>query len=294
MSKPLVMGLPGNESLAAQLAVHRNWDLGILESRRFPDGESYVRLASSVFGRSVALVCTLNDPDPKFLRLCFTAAAAHDQGATRIGLISPYLAYMRQDKVFHEGEGITSDYFARIVSSQFDWLVTLDPHLHRHHSLSEIYTIPALSAHSTAALADWISGNIRKPILIGPDSESEQWVRDVAMRIDAPYRVLEKARRGDRDVSVSVPDMADFLDRTPVLIDDIVSSGRTMIAAATQIRAKGFDRIDCVAVHALFAGAAYAELKMMFNLIVTTNAVPHESNRIDVSTLLGDLAAQLV
>ncbi|WP_163434697.1 ribose-phosphate pyrophosphokinase-like domain-containing protein, partial [Escherichia coli] len=69
--------------------------LGRLESRRFPDGETYVRLACNVSGRDVAIVCTLAQPDEQFLRLVFAARAARDLGAATVTLVAPYLAYMR-------------------------------------------------------------------------------------------------------------------------------------------------------------------------------------------------------
>ncbi|MFZ5932450.1 MAG: hypothetical protein ACOY15_14725 [Pseudomonadota bacterium] len=69
-------------------------------------------------------------------------------GARSVGLICPYLAYMRQDTRFKPGEGITSTYFANALGRHFDWLVTVDPHLHRHKSLPEIYTMPAAAAHA--------------------------------------------------------------------------------------------------------------------------------------------------
>ena len=140
--KPVVFSFPGNENLASALASQLGAERGTLELRHFPDGESYVRFRTPVERRHVILVCTLDRPDDKFLPLAFTAAAARDLGAMQVGLVSSYLAYMRQDRRFHKGEAVTSACFAELLSRQFDWLVTVDPHLHRRSSLSEIYSIP--------------------------------------------------------------------------------------------------------------------------------------------------------
>src|SRR5688500_12951138 len=128
MSKPVLIPMPGNEAMAAGLAAALGADVGELETRRFPDDETYLRLKTDVSGRSVAVICTLDRPDDKFLPLAIAAATARDLGAARVGLVAPYLAYMRQDRQFKEGEGITSAHFARLLSSAFDWLVTVDPH----------------------------------------------------------------------------------------------------------------------------------------------------------------------
>lgn len=289
MTDVLVVALPGNEVLAQSLAHRLDGDLGTLETRHFPDGETYIRFRADPKGRSVILVCTLDRPDPKFLPLAFAAAAARELGAASVGLVAPYLAYMRQDKRFREGEAVTSTIFARLLSSEIDWLVTIDPHLHRHKVLDELYPIPSRVGHAAPPLADWIRTHVPHPVIIGPDIESEQWVAEVAARAGAPFRVLRKERRGDRDVEITVPDLGEVSNLTPVLVDDIISSGQTMLETARQLKAAPV----CVAVHAIFADGVYAALKDVAALVATTNAVPHQSNAIDVAPLLADLAQGL-
>jgi ribose-phosphate pyrophosphokinase len=285
--RPLILALPGNERLAAGLAAELDADLGAMTVRRFPDGESYVRLETPVAGREVALACTLNDPDPKLSPLLFAASTARELGAARVGLVAPYLAYMRQDKRFHDGECITSKHFAALLSRHVDWLVTVDPHLHRRVSLDEIYPIPSAAVAAAPLLAEWIGANVRAPVLIGPDSESEQWVAEVARGTGAPFLVLDKVRRGDRNVTVSVPDAAALGSRTPVLVDDIVSTARTMISACRALAGRGAGAPVCVGVHAIFAGDAHAELLAAgARRIVTTNTIEHASNGIDVHAIV--------
>lgn len=211
---PLLVPLPGNETLAQSLAPTITAEVGKIAIRQFPDGETYLRYDTPVVGRSVALLCTLDRPDDKILPLLFAAAAARDLQATRVGLIAPYLAYMRQDRRFQPGEAITSNYFARVLSAGIDWLVTVDPHLHRHTSLAEVYSIPARVLHAAPLISEWIRTNVDRPLLIGPDSESEQWVAAVARDAGAPHLVLEKVRHGDRDVEVSVPKVTRVPSRT--------------------------------------------------------------------------------
>ena len=284
---PLIFAMLGNEEMTRGLAANLDAELGQSEVRRFPDGESYVRIDSDVRGRDIVIVSTLDRPDEKFLPLAFFAATARELRAKRIGLVSPYLAYMRQDKRFHPGEGVTSAYFANLLGERIDWLATMDPHLHRHKSLAEIYAIPTAVAHAGSAIGDWIRAHVSAPVIVGPDSESEQWVAAVAERAKAPYCVLRKTRLGDRDVKVSMPNSDRWKGRTPVLVDDIVSTARTMMAAATQFREAGFDDIVAIGVHALFVGSAFQDLKGAgVTRIVTCNTVPHPSNGIDIAESL--------
>jgi ribose-phosphate pyrophosphokinase len=236
----------------------------------------------------------LHDPDSKIPALLFAASTARELGAARVGLVAPYLAYMRQDKRFTEGESVTSLHFAKLISRYVDWLVTVDPHLHRRTSLDDIYSVPSIVVHAAPLLAQWIRANVDSPVLIGPDSESEQWVSEVAREANAPWLVLEKIRRGDRDVSVSIPDPGALRDRTPVLVDDIISTARTMMAAAHHLAGRGLAPPVCVGVHAVFAGTAYADLAAAgVARVVTCNTIAHESNAIDVSGPLAEAVGSL-
>lgn len=294
MKAALVFPLPGNEAMAAELTARLEADAGRLAVRPFPDGETYLRYESDVAGRKVILVCTLDRPDPKFLPLVFAAAAARELGAVEVGLVAPYLCYMRQDRRFRPGEAVTSSTFARALSPWVDWLVTVDPHLHRRGSLSEIYSVPSVALHASPLIADWIRREVAAPLLVGPDEESEQWVAAVAQRAGAPHIVLEKVRRGDRNVEVSVPEVERWRDRTPVLVDDIVSTGETMIETLSHLRRAGMAAPLCIAVHGLFAGGSdRALLSAGAARVVTTNTLPHASNAIDVSGLLAEGVTRL-
>lgn len=293
--KPILLALPGNEVIGVSLAAALAAEYAVPEIRHFPDGETYVRLTAGVQGRDVILVCSLDNPDAKFLPLMFLAETAKDLGARSVGLICPYLAYMRQDTRFKSGEGITSAYFARALSQHFDWLVTVDPHLHRRKSLSEIYAIPAKAVHAGPAIAAWVRDYVPAPLIIGPDSESAQWVAAVAREANAPYIVLEKHRHGDREVEVSAPDMQPWRDRTPVLVDDIISTAHTLIAATRRLLSAGASGIIVIGIHCLFADRAYDELRAMgVSQIVSCNTVTHPSNAIDVAALLARAVEELM
>ncbi len=287
MTPPLLIPLPGNDHLVDGLAQALGADVGCLAIRRFPDGETYLRYEALLSGRSLMLLCTLDRPDDKFLPLVFAAAAARDLGVARVGLVAPYLAYMRQDRRFQPGEAVTSTSFAKLLSSQIDWLVTVDPHLHRRGSLAEIYSIPTQVIHAAPLISEWIHREVEMPLLIGPDSESEQWVAAVARDAGAPHVVLRKVRHGDRDVEVSVPDVERWRDHTPVLVDDIVSTGRTMIETLGHLKREGMRSAVCVAVHGIFAGDSFGDLMAAgAGRVISTNAVPHATNAIDITALL--------
>lgn len=286
---PIVLALPGNAPLAGALARRLGTVRGADAVRRFPDGETYVRLRTPVRGRNVVLVCTLDRPDERIVPALLLAATARDLGARRVGLVAPYLAYLRQDARFVSGEGITSAYFGRLLSAGVDWLVTVDPHLHRHHTLDAVYTIPALARTAAPRIAAWIARHVARPLVIGPDAESAQWAATVAGTLGLPYLIFEKVRRGDRDVGISVPDLGRWRGYTPVLVDDIISTAGTMMATIRHLRRARLAAPVCIGVHAVFADDAYEALRAAgVARVLTCNTIPHASNAIDVADVLAN------
>lgn len=289
MSKPIIFSFPGNENIANLLAENLGCEKGNAEFGTYPGGESHVRILSDVKDRDILLVCGLDKANSIIMSLIFFAETAREFGAKKIHVVAPYLGYMRQDKRFREGEAITSNIFAKMLSQYADSLTTVDPHLHRHKSLDEIYTIPSKVLHAAEPVASWIRHNVTKPVLIGPDEESAQWVSDIADKAGAPFIVLTKIRKGDRDVEVSVPNVEKYKNHTPVLVDDIISTARTMIETVKHLNKAGMKKAVCIGIHAAFVDNAYNDLMSCgAERIVTCNTITHLSNAIDVSDILSE------
>jgi ribose-phosphate pyrophosphokinase len=284
----LLVALPGNEARTARLAARLSAEVATAEFRRFPDGETYVRIDTPASGRTVVVVASLDRPDEKLPAVLFAASAARECGARRVVLTAPYLAYMRQDARFRPGEAVTAGVVARWLSAAFDAIVAVDPHLHRVGSLGELYRVPTVAVSAASAVADHLRASVERPVIVGPDAESGRWVGAVAASLDAPCVVLEKVRRGDRDVLIGGADgAAMWKSRTPVLLDDIVSTGRTMIGAARLLEEAGFAPAVCVGVHAVFAPGAYDELRRAHVArVVTCDTIEHPSNGISLDELL--------
>lgn len=290
----LILAFPGMLALGESIAAISGARIEEVDVHRFPDGESLVTLAGDLAGQDVAILATLRDPDPLALPLRFAAQTARDLGARRVGLIVPYLAYMRQDRRFADGQAVSAPLFAQFLQESFDWLITADPHLHRIHSLADLFSIPNRRIETAPLLAEWIVANAPDAVLLGPDSESRQWVAEVARLASRPYEVLEKKRSGDRSVEVSVPHNDALLTGTPVILDDIASSGRTLIQAIEQLLAAGTRPPICVVIHAVFADQAYTDiLSAGAAQIVTTDSIPHTSNAISLARLLAGALSSL-
>ena len=288
----IILPMPGAERLVG-LARDLAATAGAVEVHEFPDGESRVRLLGYVRDEDVVLAAHLDRPDAKVLPLLFAAETARDLGAASVGLVAPYMPYLRQDRRFHRGEGLSAHYFAALLSRTVDWVVTVDPHLHRVQTLADVFTIPAVAMPAAPMLARWISDHVEAPLILGPDEESEQWVAAIAGLVGAPHAVCRKERLGDRTVDVHLPDLRMHRGRHPVLVDDVVASGTTLATAAQALREDGWPASVCLVVHAIFAEGAEAALREAgIGRVVTCNTIPHATNGIDVDGLLGSAVAR--
>lgn len=283
----IVFAFPGNELLAKRIIAETHVETGDYILRQFPDGETYLRIVSEVESKEAVLICTLNHPDDKILSLLFFCRLLKELKAASVCLVAPYMSYMRQDKAFKPGEAVTSAYFAKLLSPFVDRLITIDPHLHRRLSMQEIYSVPCEVLHATASISAYIKEHISNALLIGPDSESEQWVSGIARDAGVPFIILQKTRLGDTEVEVSMPGVGAYQTHVPVIIDDIISTAHTMMETIGCLKEKGMLPPVCIGVHAVFTEETFTRLlDSGAKEVITCNTIAHSSNRIDVSQLI--------
>lgn len=141
--------------------------------------------------------------------------------------------------------------------------------------------------------AERLSARRGAPLLIGPDAESEQWVSAIAAAACLEYGVARKERLGDREVRVALPDL-DLSGREVVLVDDVISTGQTLVKTAQQLVANGVESITALVTHALFADDALRRLEAAgVGKVISTDSVAHESNGIALATLLASAWARV-
>lgn len=287
--KSIIFSLFGHEKLIKTIAKQKNYEVGQLKLHFFPDEETMVQIRSKVKNRKVIFFANLVQPNNKILPLLYAAKTAATLGAKSITLVTPYLPYMRQDKQFKPGDGVSALYFAELLSPYFDRLVTVDPHLHRIKKLTEIYAIPTKVLHASDAIFNWVKHHVPYPVLIGPDSESEQWIQAIAKKEKIPSLVLKKTRYADDKVKIQLSKYEAYLQHTPVLIDDIISTAKTMITTIEELKKVSMKPPICIGIHAVFAGNAYADLKKAgAKKIISCNTIEHVSNAIDLSNLIAN------
>lgn len=295
MTRLAIQALPSSLADARRLAARLQLSVDEIALHRFPDGELRVTVAPAA--QTTIIYASLDQPNEKLVAILFAAEALRRGGARRLVLLAPYLCYMRQDAVFHAGEAISQRAVGRWLAATVDRVITVDAHLHRTPDIRNVFpgieadNLSAMPAIADALLKDGIDPST---IIVGPDAESRPWVGDLASRLGLACTVAQKSRHGDRSVEIALADSASVSGRPALLVDDIVSSGGTLIAATKALRVAGARDIDAVITHALFP----PEMTKVFmeaglRSVRSTCSVPHPTNAITLDDILaGALACE--
>jgi ribose-phosphate pyrophosphokinase len=286
--KTIVIGGSHSKKLAKQVAKNIRAPYSDLLIRNFPDGELYMRLLKEVKGRRVVYINTMHpNPNDSLLEAIFALQTAKELGAKKTVLVAPYLCYMRQDKRFKSGECKSNTIMSSLLD-RADKIVTIDPHLHRISSLNDIFSTKTTGLTANSTLARWIAKKYKRAQIMGPDGESYQWAQAIAEELGEDAIILKKKRYSSRTVRTSVGVDVDVRGQTIILVDDIISSGHTMIEPIKQLKRKGAKKIICLCVHGIFAEDALTKLQRLGATVVSTNSITNPVSKIDISTLLAE------
>jgi ribose-phosphate pyrophosphokinase len=287
--KTIVVGGTNSKELAKSVARLIKAKYSELEKSNFPDGEMRLKYNEDLTDKNVVIINgMMPNPDEMLLESVFAIHAAKQLGAGKITFVAPYLAYMRQDKQFHAGECISAKAMAKMLDCA-DYVVAIDPHLHRIHRLQDIFHTKAKSITADRALADYIRKNHPKSIIIGPDIESSQWAKTIADSIGHESMILLKKRYSSTKVRTIVHgDPAKFKGRDVVIVDDIISTGHTMIEPIKQLKKFGAKKITCMGVHGVFVKNSLQNLRKLGAVVVSTDTIPNPVSKISVAKLIAD------
>ncbi|MBP2290921.1 ribose-phosphate diphosphokinase [Azospirillum rugosum] len=289
-----VYGFPESADCAQRLAEALDVPCHIAELHRFPDGESLVRLpqaAERPVGRAV-VYRSLDQPNDKLIELTLVASVLRRHGATELCLVAPYMAYMRQDAIFRPGEPVSQAVVGDWLGRLFDRFVCVEPHLHRTHTLDEVFVgRPSICLTGAGPIADRLRADGVSPdtVVVGPDEEAAPLVEAVAGPLGLAAVVGRKERRGDRDVTVALPADAPLAGRPVAIVDDVISSGETIFSCARAARAAGAASVRVFGVHALFDESVAARFVAEgLGTPLSCDGVPHASNGLPLGRLIAD------
>lgn len=261
-------------------------DLPLLKSefKVFPDGESRFAADEKVSGKTVIMVQSTHPPVDQHLMQLLMAAHQLSQDGARVTAVVPYLAYARQDKEFMPGEAVTLGVVSHLMrSAGVRRLVTVD--IHSAEGLA-LFAFPIHSVSAIPNLADYARRNLdlKNPVVIAPDFGASKRTEAFASLYGAKFLQLSKSRdRATGEVKVKKSAL-NVRGKEVLIVDDIISTGGTVRAAAEAVMSQGATRTLAVCVHGLLVGDAAQQLKKAgVETIVSTNTVPGKYNTVDVT-----------
>lgn len=288
----LTLGFADYEEQGRRLARALSTQFARIDLHQFPDGESKVVLPPELPDQLI--IChSLNQPNSKLIELLLVTQTARQLGARQITLVAPYLCYMRQDIAFQPGEAVSQKIIGGFLAGLFDAVITTDAHLHRISRLTQ--AIPDIRAINTSAaplMSEFLKHQNGEILLIGPDSESSQWVDAIADSAGYACVVAKKQRLGDHHVEITLPP-GDYPEKRVILIDDVISTGRTLITIAGLLYGQGVASVDALVTHALFSETAARQMQEAgINHIWSTDSVSHPTNTLHLDQLLAETILQ--
>ena len=282
----IVLG-PASKELGEKTAQLANVETIQVINKTFPDGESYVRLGSSVQNEHLVILQTTSPPQEiRLMQLAFMADAAKRNGARKITAVVPYLAYARQDKMFLQGEGISIETLARMLNSAgVDELITVN--IHAEETLTR-FPFPAKNLSAIPLLAEYfVRKGYRKAFALAPD-KGAMYIAEQAQRVlggNAGH--LEKHRDRYTGKTTQSAQGLEVKGQAVIIFDDIISTGGTIVGAAKILREQGATTVLTACVHPLLAnGAEKRILNAGVEEIVGTDSIPSSVSKVSLAPLL--------
>jgi ribose-phosphate pyrophosphokinase len=278
-----VVAGPASSDLANNIAMRLEAQLTVASLRIFSDGESSIKLGK--VGKNCVIVQSTHPPaDTHLIQLLMMAKKCTDNGAQHICAVVPYLCYARQDRVFLEGEVVSIDLVAKLFKTVgVKHIITVD--IHSQRAMSYFTSIHNVS--SVPLLADYASKmKLHDPIAVSPDAGGANRAMEFARHLDIDVLALKKYRdRATGEVTVDEKLDMDISKRDVIVIDDIISSGGSIIKAAEVLHKKGVGRIFAMCAHALLIREAAQKIKSAgVQDIISTNSVPGEYSKVELSS----------
>lgn len=276
----------GSETIGKKIAKKLNLPFSKLNTQKFPDGELDVSFEKQIKNKSIYIVQnfqnskTLNLND-KILETLFAIHTARDLKAKKIYLVAPYFPYFRGDKRFKKEECISIEVMSQLFSV-CDKIFCVAPHLHRIKNIKQILK-KGEKINVDLPIVEYLKKQkLKDPVFVGPDMESHQWVVNVAKAFNKKPVIALKERKSARKVVVSLPSNIDLKDKELIIIDDIISTGHTMIENINQLKRYKPKKIYLIGIHGIFVENALEKLQKDCK-VISTNTLLNKVALIDVS-----------
>jgi len=264
----------GNPELSQRISREIDLPLAPMDITRFADGEFDVKIHESVRGHDVFLIQPTCQPvSDNLIQLFVTLDALRRASAARITAVIPYYGYQRKEKKTAPRDPISAKLMANIIElAGASRVVAVDLHA---EAIQGFFDIPVDALTATKILARRVRerhGN--NVVVVSPDTGGALRARRLGRLLDAPIAIIDKRRPRDDAVEV-VHVVGDVAGMHAVIVDDLISTGGTLVSASEALKGKGATGVDVVATHGLLTEGALERLREApIDEICVTDTIP--------------------
>lgn len=278
-----------NSPLAKKISLDLHAEYKNIELRIFADGESKIRLDNMAKKNCIIIHSTYPPTDQHLMQLFMIMYKCKEDGAKDICVVSPYLAYTRQDKVFVDGEIITINLVGKILACLgITKLVTIDSH--KPNALN--YSFATIDLTAIPSLSSYVKHNLtmNNPIVISPDEGGIERAKKFAGLINANSLSLVKTRdRFTGDVSISLLDQGPLKNCDALIVDDMISTGASIMKTIELLKKYHIGDVYAICTHALLLDDAKQKLlNAGIKEVISTNSIPNEFAKVDLSSVISN------
>jgi len=278
-----------NSPLAKKISLDLHAEYKNIELRIFADGESKIRLDNMAKKNCIIMHSTYPPTDQHLMQLFMIMYKCKEDGAKDICVVSPYLAYTRQDKIFVDGEIITINLVGKILACLgITKLITIDTH--KPNALN--YSFATIDLTAIPSLSSYVKHNLtmNNPIVISPDEGGIERAKKFAGLINANSLSLVKTRdRFTGDVSISLLDQGPLKNCDALIVDDMISTGASIMKTIELLKKYHIGNVYAICTHALLLDDAKQKLlNAGIKEVISTNSIPNEFAKVDLSSVISN------
>ncbi|HTX60881.1 MAG TPA: ribose-phosphate diphosphokinase [Methanobacterium sp.] len=280
----MIIGGSASQKLGALVAKELNEILCPLESRKFPDGERYIRIRGNIDTKAVIIQSTGYPQDQNLMELFFILKTLKNMEVEDIRVVIPYFGYGRQEKRFKSGEAISAQVIAELLEEAgASELYSINLH---EDGLCDLFNIPAHNLSAMPLIAEYLGERYNDPIIVAPDKGALGFAHEIAGILNCEYDYMEKTRISPEVVETK-PNKLDVKDREVVIIDDIISTGGTIVNASQILRKHGASKIAVSCVHPVLVEDALLKIFATgVDEVVSTDTLQSDVSTISVAPLI--------
>ena len=305
----MIIGGSSSQDLAASVARELGEKLCYVETRKFPDGERYLRISESVENEEVTVIQSTGYPqDENLMELIFMIANLKDLGAKKVRVVVPYMGYARQEKRFNPGETISAKIVCEMIESAgADEFITFNIH---EKCVLDFFNIPARNISAMPDIADYLNKKFfkkedAKPLIIAPDKGAYGFAQEISEIIGCDCTYLTKVRLGPDKVETKIVDVRcdsesentvnvdSVKGMHAIIVDDIIATGGTIVNAINILKQYGASSIDVCCVHPILTNNGATRIYAAgANKIIGTNSLSSDTSRVSIASSIADALRQ--